>query len=146
MARYIIGIDLGTTNIAVAYLDLSKESPKPLIFMIPQVIEEGETKELGTLPSFIFLPSESEYAHGSLDLPWTSNRDYCIGEFARAKASSAPNRTISSAKSWLCVSNVDRLSPILPWRMEDEKRKISPVEAAERCLEHIKDAWNYKSW
>ena len=143
MSQFIIGIDLGTTNIVVSYLKLSMEEVKSQIFKIPQIIEEGECEELATLPAFVYIPTESELTHGSLDLPWVNNRTFCIGAFARKKASLVPENTISSAKSWLCAANIERLSPILPWTQTDVDRKISPLEATRRYLEHIKDSWNH---
>lgn len=144
MARYTIGIDLGTTNIAVAYQELGEAASEPVIFKIPQIIEEGEHRELETLPSFLFFASTTELKQGTLDLPWANNRDFCVGFYARKKSSESPNRTICSAKSWLSVSHVERLSPILPWNQEDNRQKLSPVETTKRYLEHLKDSWNYK--
>jgi molecular chaperone DnaK (HSP70) len=141
-ARYIIGIDLGTTNIAVAYLDSQDETAEPQLLTIPQVTNDGEVDELDLLPSFLYLPDESDYSAGSLDLPWAKKRDFCVGALARKNASTVPGKTISSAKSWLCAPNVDRLAPILPWNRDNLDRQLSPVDAAQRCLEHIRDVWN----
>ena len=143
MPRYVIGIDLGTTNIVVAYLDLSQENASPQIFEIPQVIEDGEIAEKKTLPAFLYLPRPGEFTPGSLDLPWAQDRTFCVGIFARWKASTVPENTISSAKSWLCAPNVERLSSILPWTRTEPTQKISPLETSKRYLEHIKDAWNH---
>ena len=143
MSRFIIGIDLGTTNIVVSYLDASTDSAIPQLFKIPQLIEEGEYKEFDALPAFLYIPGETEFTPGSLDLPWNSNQTFCIGAYARKKSSTVPENTISSAKSWLCVSNIERLSPILPWNQQNPDRKVSPLEATKRYLEHIKDSWNY---
>ena len=143
MSQFIIGIDLGTTNIVVSYLKPSREQPKAQIFKIPQIIEEGECQDLDTLPAFLYAPTESEFTQGSLDLPWASDRTFCIGTLARKKASLVPENTIASAKSWLCASNVERLSPILPWTQTDPDRRISPLEATRRYLEHVKDSWNH---
>lgn len=141
-SRYIIGIDLGTTNTAVAWLDTLDESPTPQIFSIPQVIELGERIEQETLPSFVFLPDGPDIPENSLDLPWASDRAFSVGVLARKNASTMPGKVVSSAKSWLCADNVDRTSPILPWNRNNPERQISPVKAAELILEHIRDAWN----
>ncbi len=143
MCKYIIGIDLGTTNVAVSYLDPTAEDLEPRIFNIIQVSQFGECEERETLPSFIYLPGSGEFTHGSLDLPWSSDRQFSVGTLARDNASAMPGRTVSSAKSWLCASNVDRLASILPWAAEESENKLSPLEASKLYLEHIKDAWNY---
>ncbi|MCJ8332359.1 MAG: Hsp70 family protein, partial [Lentisphaeria bacterium] len=142
MSRYIIGIDLGTTNIAMAYLDKDTEDSIPEIFPISQVSDLNETKVEETISSFIYLPDDKEVPAGSLDLEWAKKRDFSIGRFARKQASLVPGKVISSSKSWLCANNVNRLEPILPWDRQNEKRQLSPVSAARYCLEHLKDAWN----
>ena len=45
--RYIIGIDLGTTNIAVAWLDTQEDNPKPKIFPVHQITAQGESQKEG---------------------------------------------------------------------------------------------------
>src|SRR5262245_61377257 len=52
-------------------------------------------------------------------------------------------RLVSSAKSWLCHSGVDRTSQILPWQAPEEVGKVSPVEASADYLAHIMGAWNH---
>ena len=141
-SRYIIGIDLGTTNTAAAWLDTQDDSPKPQAFRIPQIIELGERHEMDVLPSFVFLPDGPDVPESSLDLPWATERTYSVGALARKNASTMPGKVVSSAKSWLCADNVDRNSPILPWNRGNEERQISPVKAAELIIEHIRDAWN----
>jgi molecular chaperone DnaK (HSP70) len=142
-ARYLIGIDLGTTNTAVAYLDTTAEQPTPALLRLPQITHQGEQDERDTLPSFVYLPEPHEVPAGSLDLPWAEGRDFAVGAFARQQAALQPGKTVSSAKSWLCAPNVDRLAPILPWNRNQPDRQVSPVTAAQRILEHVRDAWNH---
>ena len=143
MSQYIIGIDLGTTNIAVSYLNAEEaEEAVPELFAIIQITDQGERDERATLPSFLYLPDDKEVSKKALDLPWAAERDYCVGAFARKNAQLLPGKVISSAKSWLCAQNVDPDSKTLPWNHEDPSRKISPVTAAQRFLEHLRDAWN----
>lgn len=146
-SRYIIGIDLGTTNSAVGYIDLHDASPGSInivSFNIPQLVAQGRMGESQTLPSFIYLPGEYDMQQGAVKLPWDSDRSYASGVFARDQGSRVPGRLISSAKSWLCHGGVDREAPILPWGGGAEVDKISPVEASSRFLLHLKEAWNYK--
>jgi len=146
-SKYIIGIDLGTTHSALAYTESrAAEDADPAIrtLPVPQVLSPGEVKAQPLLPSFIFLPGPHDVPQGSLALPWDSDLDCAVGEFARKRGAELPNRLVSSAKSWLCHSGVDRLDKILPWDSSPDARRISPVEAASRFLQHLRDAWNYE--
>src|ERR1700709_1912849 len=112
MAHYSIGIDLGTTNCAVSYFDLEDGKPRgreQSMLAIPQITALGTVEEKPLLPSFLYLPNEQEFPAGSLALPWDKKRNAeIIGEFARAHGTKVPMRLVSSAKSWLCHSGVDR--------------------------------------
>jgi hypothetical protein len=147
-ARYIIGIDLGTTNSAVAYIDTRKYptgGPDSVqVFRLPQLVGEGEITNRQGLPSFLYLASGPELPPGSLDLPWARGRDLAVGEFARLQGSKVHGRLISSAKSWLCHEGVDRRAPILPWGDVRDVARRSPVEASALYLSHMKDAWNHE--
>ena len=144
--RYIIGIDLGTTNCAVSYVDLLKdesERPSIEIFSVPQLTGPGEIFELKLLPSFLYMPGEHEITRDALNLPWSTDGGNLVGAFARDQGAGVPGRMVSSAKSWLCHGRVDRRSPILPWGAGEEQPKLSPVAATAAYLKHIKDAWNH---
>ena len=145
--RYIIGIDLGTTNSALSYVDTSlpETEQAPNVFQVPQIIAPGEVAELPALPSFLYLPESHEIAEGALDLPWTEGgADSCVGLYAREMGSKSPGKVAASAKSWLCVETIDRRAPVLPFDRNPVPRQISPVEAQARLLAHLRDAWNYK--
>ena len=142
MSRYLIGIDLGTTNSVVYFLDKEIEDAIPQVFAIPQLIEFGEIDTKPSLPSFLYLPNEKEVPEKGLALPWDEKQDFAVGELARKNSSLSPLKTISSAKSWLCVDNIDRLSPVLPWNRNDKEKQMSPVAATKQILIYIKNAWN----
>jgi hypothetical protein len=145
-SRYIVGIDLGTTNCAVAYadtLDQEGKEPKIRLFRIPQVVAPGTVEERELLPSFSYHPAEGELPEGSLDLPWQEDTGFVAGTFARERGAEVPDRVISSSKSWLSHSGVDRTARVLPWGTPDEVPHISPIEASSGLLKHIRDAWNY---
>lgn len=146
MARYSIGIDLGTTNSAVSYFALAEAQSRgagQTMLHIPQLTAVGVVESKPLLPSFLYLPNEQEFPPGSLGLPWDKKAaDAIAGEFARAHGSKAPMRLVGSAKSWLCHAGVDRLSAILPWQAPPDVRRISPVEASARYLAHLRRAWN----
>ena len=141
-SRYIIGIDLGTTNSTIAYVDTQSDSPESKTLAIPQIIAPGETASETSLPSFLFLPELSTMSPGSLNLPWSNlDESSTVGVYARKLGSTQPGRVVSSAKSWLCSENIDRMAAILP-NGADEERKISPVEASALYLKHIASAWD----
>src|SRR5882724_8241134 len=143
-SRFVVGIDLGTTNSALAYYDTGLGDKAVLTHLkIPQVVAPGVVEERPLLPSFLYLPGPSEQPAGAMKLPWAAERDYCVGEFARVFGSQVPTRLVSSAKSWLCHSGVDRKAPILPWKAPDTTRHVSPLEASTRMLKHLAEAWNY---
>ncbi|UCF92205.1 MAG: Hsp70 family protein [Desulfobacterales bacterium] len=143
---YIIGIDLGTTNSVVAYTDAAiQKDPKPAIrvFEIPQLVGAGTVAKREVLPSFILVPGKHDVPEEALRVPWDVANSMAVGEFARDRGAEIPQRLISSSKSWLCHSMVDRNKPILPWEGPEEASKLSPVEASAAILRHIRDAWNH---
>jgi hypothetical protein len=144
-SRYVVGIDLGTTNCSLAYVDTGAgEDARPADLPIPQVVQPGVVEERPLLPSFLYLPGPNELPAGSLKLPWDAGRDYAVGEFARQQGSLVPTRLVSSAKSWLCHPGIDRRAAVLPWKAPDNARKISPLEASVRYLKHLTEAWNHR--
>jgi hypothetical protein len=143
-SRFVVGIDLGTTNSALAYYDTGAGDAAVLTHLkIPQVVSPGVVEERPLLPSFLYLPGPNEQPAGAMKLPWAAERDYCVGEFARVFGSQVPTRLVASAKSWLCHSGVDRKAAILPWKAPDNGRRISPLQATTYYLKHFVDAWNY---
>ena len=141
LPRYVLGIDLGTTNSVVAYTSLEEDEPRIHLLAIPQLAAAGTVESRTALPSFLYLASEHEAGGGALDLPWQSGRGFAVGELARRQSAEVPQRTVGAAKSWLCHSRVDRHQAILPWNAPDEVPKISPVAASQRYLEHLVAAW-----
>ncbi|MBV8553839.1 MAG: Hsp70 family protein [Acidobacteriaceae bacterium] len=123
-----VGIDLGTTNSALAYIDPQEaaEADFPPIHVLPieQQIDANRTGALRTLPSFLYL-----------------NEPPVVGAYARDQGALVPTRTVHSAKSWLSNSEADRTAKILPWDSQEEGRILSPVEASTRYLEHLRNAW-----
>lgn len=142
---YSIGIDLGTTHSAVSWFELARESGRgaeQAVLQIPQITKPGVVEERRLLPSFLYLPNENEFPAGSLELPWGDAKPGITGEFARLHGAKVPTRLISSAKSWLSHTAVDRAGKILPWQAPAEVEKISPVDAAAAYLGHLRAAWD----
>src|SRR5271166_1238645 len=146
MARFLVGIDLGTTNSALAYIDLEGAKGKglPAIhkFPVPQLVGPGDVAPRPLLPSFLYLPGPHDLPAGATALPWDADAREAVGEFARNQGAKVPGRLVSSAKSWLCHSGVDRSAPLLPWSAPPDVPRISPVEASARYLRHLVDSWN----
>lgn len=145
--KYIIGIDLGTTNSAVSYVDLQQDQePQIKIFRIPQLTGPGEFSSLPVLPSFLYIPGQYDISKDAVITPWEKSARQGIGNFvgafARDHGAKVPSRLVSSAKSWLCNGDVDRHARILPWGAGDDVPRVSPVQATAAYLDHIKHAWN----
>lgn len=142
-ARYIIGIDLGTTNTAVAYVDTKSATPSVQIFEVPQLVAPAESAPRRQLPSFLYLAGDHDLSPAETALPWDGSRRLVVGELARSQGARVAGRMIASSKSWLCHSGVDRSAAILPWGAdEDDVAKMSPVTASAMILRHIQEAWN----
>ena len=124
-----VGIDLGTTNSALAYIDPveAAESDFPPIHVLPieQQLDANRSGALRTLPSFLYLSEPP-----------------VVGAYARDQGALVPTKTVHSAKSWLSNSEADRTAKILPWDSQEEGRVLSPVDASSRYLAHLRDAWN----
>ena len=143
-SRFVVGIDLGTTNSVVGYVDLQsdQDDPAQTILSIPQLTQPGVVENRNQLPSFLYLPHESEVAAEELVLPWGKSEGGVAGVIARHLGSKTPLRLVASAKSWLCHGGVDRRSAFLPLNAPEDLQKISPLEASARYLQHLQSAWN----
>ncbi|MFN4260434.1 MAG: Hsp70 family protein [Gemmataceae bacterium] len=145
--RYLVGIDLGTTNSAIAFIDNHKPArgDRPVIesFAIPQLVAPAEVAARPLLPSFLYLPGPHDLPQGATALPWDKERTFVVGEFARNYGSRIPGRLATSAKSWLCHAGVDRSAPLLPWSAPPDVPRIAPVDASARFLRHMVESWNH---
>jgi Hsp70 protein len=148
-AKYVIGIDLGTTNCALSYAEIKADADpfapaNVQVFGIPQLTNPGEIREEDLLPSFLYLPGSSDFPPGSVALPWDAERGFAVGRLAQKRGAENAGRLVSSAKSWLSHSAVDRTAPLLPFRAPDGVEKVSPVEASRRYLNHLREAWDFQ--
>src|SRR5437763_5361765 len=125
MARFVVGIDLGTTNCALAFADRTgadsagagaATAPAISHFPVPQVTSAGEVEARPTLPSFLLLPTPIDVPAEAMSLPWGAEPGLVVGTMARDRGADLPHRLVSSAKSWLSHAGVDRRAAILPWR------------------------------
>jgi len=146
---FVIGIDLGTTNSALAYAEVRPDADQfapanVQLLPIPQLANPGEVSDEDLLPSFLYLPGASDFPAGTIALPWDAARDYVVGRLAQKRGVENAGRLVSSAKSWLSHSGVDRTAPLLPFRAPEGVEKVSPLEASRRYLEHLRQAWDSK--
>ena len=124
-----IGIDLGTTNSALAYIDdreaEDRDFPPLHIFETPQLVAPGRVEPRRTLPSFLFLEDGRP-----------------VGLYAREQGALIPTRLVHSAKSWLSNPDVDRTAKILPWDSQETGRVLSPVEVSSRFIAKFREEWD----
>jgi hypothetical protein len=143
-SEFIVGIDLGTTNSALAFCQRAGglENTRIEVDAIPQIINPNEVANRTLLPSFLYIPGDLDFAKGSLSLPWDAAPEFVIGELARKRGAENPGRLVLSAKSWLSYAAANRTAPILPWQAPEEVSKLSPVEVSSRYLQYLRTAWD----
>ena len=96
--RFSLGIDLGTSNSAIAVADL--ESDQTGIVEVTQALGPNQVGERPGLPSALYLPHPEEFPAGSFALPWSEpGAQVIIGQFARDHGALVPDRLVTSAKS-----------------------------------------------
>src|SRR5262245_23442969 len=95
-SRYVVGLDLSTTNSALAYVDTEESPWRIATFLIPQVIAPGQIEPRETLPSFLYQPAKGEFPAGSLKLPWQKvDPTEIVGQFARDHGTLVPGRLVA---------------------------------------------------
>lgn len=143
--RYIVGIDLGTSNTAVAYAAPGQQQVE--LFEIEQLVAPGQVAARALLPSVRYQPAAGEIDRAELQLPWPQSavsEPVIVGRLALELGAQVPGRLVASAKSWLSHAAVDRLAPILPWGGDEAVGKVSPVEASVSYLAHVRAAWQQR--
>ncbi len=134
-AQFSIGIDLGTSNSAVAITEFTDGHTG--IVEVTQILGPNQIGEKPTLPSALYIPHPDEFP--SLRLPWDDSPGKpVIGHFARSHGALIPDRLVTSAKSWLSNPHIDPRKAVLPWNSEIEK--LSPLECSRAYLEHLRHA------
>jgi len=147
--KYVIGIDLGTTNSALAYTEIRPDAdpfdmPEVRLMDIPQLVNPGEVRDEPLLPSSLYVLGATDFPAGSVALPWDAEPPFVTGRLAQKRGVENAGRLVASAKSWLSHAGVDRTAPILPWNAPEGVPKLSPVDASSRYLDHLRRAWDAK--
>ena len=141
-ARFSLGIDLGTSNSAVAVDDF--ESGRTAIVEVTQLLGPNQIGEKPTLPSALYIPHREEFPEEALRLPWSKvSGSAIVGHFARDHGALIPDRLITSAKSWLSNFHIDPKKPVLPWKSDIKEQKLSAFDCSRRYLEHMKEGFLY---
>ena len=141
--RFSLGIDLGTTNCAIALTDL--EADQTEVLEVTQILGPNRIGERRTLPSALYIPHHAEFPENSFPLPWENETGdgRIIGHFAREHGALVPDRLVTSAKSWLANAHIDTRQESLPWGSDIQEDKLSPFECSRRYLDHLKNAFLY---
>ncbi len=139
---YSIGIDLGTTNCALALVALDGTGESSVL-PVPQRSDLHLLVERDTLPSFLYRPTEAELAQLGGDSRGCA-AGWLLGLAARQRVFAAPDRVAHSSKSWLCQHSISPEAPLLPWRSEAvaASDKLSPLAAATCLLTVLREAWD----
>ena len=142
--RFVVGIDLGTTNCALAWADTSAAEGQVRVTVqdIAQLVNPGEVQRRALLPSFLYLPGEMDFPPGSTALPWDPRPAVVAGELGRRRGAENAMRLVASAKSWLSYGAERRTEPILPWGAPEEVPHLSPVDASAEYLRHLAAAFD----
>ena len=139
-AKFSLGIDLGTSNCAIALTDL--ETDQAEVLPITQILAANQLGVNSTLASALYLPHPDEFPPGSFPLPWTDDREAgIVGQFARDHGALVPDRLVLSAKSWLSNPHIDPKQHTLPWRSDSVEEKLSPFAVSCRYLGHLKNTF-----
>jgi len=138
---FCLGIDLGTSNSAVA---LAGPDGAPAdVLPLAQAVGPGRIDERPTLASALYLPHPDEFPAGSFPLPWrpAADGEAIVGQFARDHGALVPDRLVTSAKSWLSNPQIDPRQAALPWGSDlPAGSKLSAFECSRRYLEHLREA------
>lgn len=146
-ARYIVGIDLGTTHTVLAYTDTQQPASGIQLFEVEQLTAPGELKAQVLFPSIRYHPAKGELSEAQIKLPWApsseseSTSSVVFGALAKDLSARVEGRSVLSAKSWLSHDGVDRSADILPWGAANDVDKVSPIEASASYLAYLRDAW-----
>ncbi len=143
-SRYVVGIDLGTTNSALCFVDTHQSPWKVETFRVSQWVDVGQHEQRETLPSFHYELTRDEANSLPWQLPWERAPNHgCVGVFARDAGQRHPGRRIASAKSWLSHDGVDRSADFLPWHGDPDVKRMSPIDVSAKYLAHFRAEWDH---
>ncbi len=139
--RFSLGIDLGTSNSAIALSEVDNDQTN--IIDVTQVLGPNQIGEKPTLPSALYIPHPDEFPEGAFPLPWQNDPRSIIGLFARDHGALVPDRLVTSAKSWLSNPHIDPRQRSLPWKSEISEEKLSAFDCSRSYLDHMRESFLY---
>ncbi len=142
-AKYLVGIDLGTTHTVVAFARADKPNFEIEIFQVEQLVAPGQVAARPLLPSVRYHPAAGELSEADVAFS-PAGETAVIGEAARLLGAKTKGRFVTSAKSWLSHPSVDHSAEILPWGSSDDIDKVSPIDASASYLAHIRTVWGHR--
>src|SRR5881296_3494171 len=95
--KYLVGIDLGTSNCAVAFVELAHGAGAAIAdFPVLQLQRLGQVAPRPLLPSCLYIPGPHELPPDAARLPWAASehRNLIVGEFARWQGTRVPGRLV----------------------------------------------------
>jgi Hsp70 protein len=143
--KRVFGIDLGTSNCAVAAVAIGDSSNAIINVPLLQIHAPHQAADSTLLPSALYLPRPDE--QNDFRMPWGATTDESttpvIGRYARERSGEVPDQVITSVKSWLCHRGCDRHAAILPAGRDDATGRLSPVHSTELIINHLKSATDF---
>lgn len=158
-ARYLVSIDLGTSQTLLAFFDQQQsslaaphaEAPYLEAQLLPilQSVAPGQQQTLPYLPSLRYqLDGQCLSDPSALDLSDAFHaqdpllKQAYFGPLAEQLGTQTQGHLISSAKSWLSQRHVDPSQPILPWTAAPGVTKLSAIDASASYLRYLCLAWH----
>ena len=138
--QYYIGIDLGTTNISVAYQLMNAKNDIQSL-RIPQLIAPGSVVSLSSLPAVRYVELNVRQSPELYSLPWGCE-EVIVGELAKEVSLNSDTQAVHSAKSWLAHPMLDITQACLPIGAMDANQKVSVIQVISEYLTYIEHAWN----
>ena len=143
-SRYVVGIDLGTTNSALAWIDFEEPTLGISMLPIPQLVAPGSVESPTSLPSCLYIPRAGEDEGTNLQAPWGPTPPGAVGTFAFRRLGSNPDQVVHSAKSWLCHNATFPDGRLLPDGAADDATRVTALAASTAYLRHLREAWDWQ--
>ena len=142
--HFSIGIDLGTSNSAIALEDFAG-GQQPNRRDYPNSRRQSNRRKSQPFHRPFYIPHPDEFPQNGMRLPWSKgDGEPIVGHFAREHGALISDRLITSAKSWLSNFHIDpeKAGPAVEVRHQRAKT-FSAFECSRRYLEHMREGFLY---